>query len=115
MAHPDDGLRRRNTDLVLPVGKYAYIQDLTNGGITVHVGPTVVNTSGTEQAVIYDHDDRSIVAVPVLDDAARPSILVEKGAYAILENPASTADFPGTGKKTASAQLQKPSNGDARA
>jgi major vault protein len=78
--------QRRNTDLVLPLGKYAYVQDTTNGGVLVHSGPTVVTT-------------RSVIPVET-DIAARDSILVEKGAYAILENPASNnGSFPTQGKK----------------
>jgi len=104
MAHDPDSPRRRNTDLVLPVGQYAYVQDTTTGVVHVHVGPTVVNTSGTEQAVTYDHESRSILPVSHLDDAVRQAVLVEKGQYAILENP-SEGPFPGKGK-AASAALE---------
>jgi len=93
--------RRNNSDLVLPVGQYAFVQDTsTTGVVHVHVGPTVVKISGAEQAVNYDHRQRAILAVDQMYDAVHNAILVEKGQYAILENPASDdAPFPIKGSR----------------
>jgi len=56
MAVGDEGRGGRDQrDLVLNTGQFAHLQDTTQGVIKTHVGPLLVNQTGTEQPIKYDH------------------------------------------------------------
>ena len=80
--------RSKKTDLVLSVGEYAFTQDATTGAVKVLTGPTVVNVTGQEYPVVYDHDAARFRPVD-LEDAAQKSPMAPQGFYIELHNPAS--------------------------
>lgn len=79
--------RSKKTDLVLSVGEYAFTQDATTGAVKVLTGPTVVNVTGQEYPVVYDHDASRFRPVD-LEDAAQKSPMAPQGFYIELHNPA---------------------------
>lgn len=46
--------RNSKRDLVLAPGEYAYMQDVTKGVIKTYTGPTVINPTAQERAVMFD-------------------------------------------------------------
>ncbi len=80
------GVRQAN-ELVLAEGEYAYIQDTTKGVTQVKTGPAVLNLQGQDRPVLYNGKTRRFDEVP-LASAAQINIVVPKGFYAVLQNPA---------------------------
>jgi len=78
--------RRSQTELVLPEGESAYIQDTVKGVTVTKVGPTVVTLQGQERPVLYNHRTGRFDTV-TLGEAAQVNTIVPKGHYCVLQNP----------------------------
>jgi major vault protein len=91
----------QENELILAPGEYAYMQESTGGSIKAYVGPTVVNKSGQEFPVTYNHK-KGFQRIAELESAVRPSAVAVQGFYMQLYNP--TTDF----KQDNPANLQPP-------
>jgi major vault protein len=77
-------------EIALPPGVFAHLQDNTKGVVRTYVGSTLVNQSGQEQPVYYNHKQR-LFAECGLADSIRPMPIAEEGDYLVLENPTAGA------------------------
>lgn len=77
----------QNRDLALPPGVFAYMQDLTKGGIKTNVGPIVVNQTGQQRPVVYDPEE-GLFHSTSLDGAVCKCVFAKEGEYVVLHNPA---------------------------
>jgi major vault protein len=94
----EDYKQGRDTELVLPPGVFAYVQDNTKGNINTYCGPYKSSLSNTDQLVTYNADSKKFVPARDQATAIQTDILVPKGSYVVLENPASTGKQPEAGK-----------------
>jgi len=92
-------------DLVLPPGTYAYVQDETKGQIRTFVGPVVINQTGQDRPVKYDHSKREFRPVS-LREAQEKMPLALEGDYIVLENPSGNKTHPQEGSPTAPPELK---------
>lgn len=92
-------------DLVLPPGTYAYMQDVTKGGIKTYTGPTVINPTAQEIPVIYDHSRCLFPKAPSLEQALCVFPLAPEGFYIILRNPTKDNIHPNEGSSQVSTEL----------
>src|SRR5678815_4411361 len=83
-------------DLVLPPGSYAYMQDVTKGVVKTYTGPTVINPTAQERAILFDADASRFVPCS-LDEAVQPIATASEGSYLVLENPSARGDHPAPG------------------
>lgn len=83
----DSMMERQIKELVLGVGQYAYMQDLTAGTIKVYTGPAVINQSAQDRPVVYDPKSGWIVQ-DSLAAAVRKAPIAVEGYYLTLFNPA---------------------------
>ncbi len=90
---------REKRDLVLTPEQYAFMQEVTNGLIKTHVGPTVINQTAQDQPVRFDPEDGSFIGCRTLEDAVNKAPVVPEGFYLVLKNPADDhgADQPTPG------------------
>lgn len=86
--------QREKRDLVLPIGSYAYMQDVTKGLIKVYTGPTVINPTAQEVAVVYDTEKKVFKRCDTLEEAVRKSVVAVEGFYVVLLNPAKDGKHP---------------------
>jgi len=77
---------QQDKEVVLGVGEYAYIQEQTKGEIKVFTGPAVINQSGQERPIAYEHG-KGWVPVLTLKDAVRKAPIAVEGYYLTLFNP----------------------------
>ena len=80
-------MERQIKELVLGVGQYAYMQDLTAGTIKVYTGPAVINQSAQDRPVAYDPKNGWVVQ-DSLAAAVRKAPIAVEGYYLTLFNPA---------------------------
>ena len=73
-------------ELVLALGDYAYLQDLTTGTIRLYTGPAVINQSAQEAPVKYT-PKVGFERVAELKDALCKSVIAVEGYYLVLFNP----------------------------
>jgi len=76
----------RDTDLVLALNEYAFIQDLNTGLIKPIVGPAKKTLDSTEQPVLFDSRTEKFVRVSA-KEAIQIFPIVDERSYLILENP----------------------------
>lgn len=92
---PDE---RRDTELILPPGVFAFVLDETKGHINTLCGPIKQSLSNTDRLVTYDAKQKRFVPAPNQQAAIQTNIIVPKGSYVVLENPASNNKQPEPGK-----------------
>lgn len=86
--------QQRETDLVLPLGTHAFVLDTTKGNVNVYVGPLKAPLSAQqEQPVKYNASTGSFDSV-TLANAVQKNVVVAKGQYVVLTNPAENNIFP---------------------
>ena len=100
-----EGTVREKRDLVLPPGTYAYMQDVTKGVVKVYSGPTVINPTAQETAVIYEDKKASFSRCEQLEESLKKSPVTVEGYYCVLKNPAKNRVQPSEGTAQASADL----------
>lgn len=83
--------RDRKRELPLPPGTYAYIMDTTKGQVKLYAGPVVINQTGQDRPVIFNHSTHKFEEC-TLETALQQNIVVPEGFYAVLTNPAKTKD-----------------------
>lgn len=86
--------QREKRDLVLAIGSYAYMQDVTKGNIKTYVGPTVINPTAQEVAVYYDPKLGTFARCETLEQAVRKSVVAVEGYYVQLLNPSKDQKQP---------------------
>jgi len=85
------------TEVALPPGMFAHLQDTTKGGIRTYVGPTLITTSNQEQPVLYNHSAREFRQCK-LREAIRKMPVAAEGDYVVLVNPAEEDKHPRVGE-----------------
>jgi major vault protein len=98
-------IKQRSNEVVLPPGKFVFIQDGTKGSLKVYVGPILVNQSGTDDPMIYD-EKTGFSQVDDLESAIQTSHVAPEGFYAILTNPTEKNDHPVPGEQRISPDLK---------
>lgn len=93
----NDGRDREKREIALAPGSYAYMQDTTKGIVKTHVGPTVINQTGTEVPVIWNPAAGRFDKCNALEDAVRLSPVAAEGSYLILDNPSRDGKHPTDG------------------
>ncbi|MCH7685442.1 MAG: hypothetical protein IH899_01960 [Planctomycetes bacterium] len=95
-------------DLPLSIGNYIFTQDRGSARINVSTGAAVVNVTGQEYPVNYDHEKRRFAEVS-LHEAVRQSPLAKQGFYVELWNPVYNDDgalkTPNQGKENVTPDL----------
>lgn len=91
---PDE---RQQTDLVLPLGVYAFILDTTSGNVNVHVGPRKQPLSNQQDMPVIMNGDGRFKTVDK-DAATKPNIVAGQADYIVLRNPAKDNRQPSLGK-----------------
>ncbi|CAN5888128.1 hypothetical protein BH11MYX3_BH11MYX3_23380 [soil metagenome] len=88
----------RNTkrDLVLAPTEYAYMQDVTKGIVKTYTGPTVINPTAQERAVVFDPANKLFEPCG-LEEAVQQIAIAPEGYYLILKNPSTKDDHPAPG------------------
>lgn len=82
---------KQQNEIIIPPGKYIFMQDGTSGRIKVHVGPTTVTRTNNDAPVVYTKNSRGagkFVTCASLEEALRDSVVIPEGFYAVLMNPA---------------------------
>ena len=93
----ETGSMRSETELVLPLGVFAYVLDQTKGNVTTYCGPTKSSLSQTDQPVTYDHYSGRFEPTNI-ENALRSNILACNGEYIVLRNTSGTGSHPESGK-----------------
>jgi major vault protein len=88
--------RNGKRDLVLAPSEYAYMQDVTKGIVKTYTGPTVINPTAQERAVIFDQEEKRFQPCS-LEQAVQQIAIAPEGYYLILKNPSQRADHPPPG------------------
>lgn len=91
---PDE---RQQTDLVLPVGVYAFILDTTSGNVNVHVGPRKQPLSNQQDMPVIMNGGGRFETVDK-DKAIKPNVVAGRAEYIVLRNPAKEDKQPQLGK-----------------
>jgi major vault protein len=79
---------REKRDIVLTPENYAYMQEVTQGLIKTHVGPSVINQTAQDRPVRYDPDTGEFTECNRLEQAICKAPVVPEGFYLVLKNPA---------------------------
>lgn len=95
---PDE--QRRDTELILAPGTFAFVLDETKGNVNVLTGPLKSSLSTTDKLVTYDATTKRFIPTS-LQQAIQTNITIPKGSYVILENPTKDAKQPDSGKSEA--------------
>lgn len=90
--------RDRDTELVLPPGVFAFVQDNTKGQVNCYCGPYKSSLSNTDQLVTFDPNTKRFIPARDQATAIQTNIIVPKGSYVVLENPANNGRQPEPGK-----------------
>jgi major vault protein len=93
-----DNFQGRDTELVLAPGVFAFVQDNTKGQVNTYTGPYKSSLSNTDQLVTFD--GKRFIPCREQAQAIQTNIIVPKGSYVILENPALTGKQPEPGIST---------------
>ena len=88
--------RTTKRDLVLAPGEYAYMQDVTKGVIKTYTGPTVINPTAQERAIVFDPAQKRFEPCG-LEQAVQRSAIAPEGYYLVLKNPSVRGDHPASG------------------
>lgn len=88
----DYAKNRQDSELVLAPGQFAYILDETKGHVNTLCGPIKTSLSQTDQTVIFA-DGAPRKTNP--SQAIQKNIVVAKGEYVVLDNPANKQPEPG--------------------
>lgn len=88
--------RNAKRDLVLAPSEYAYMQDVTKGVVKTYTGPTVINPTAQERAVLFDQEAKRFEPCS-LEQAVQQIAIAPEGYYLILKNPSHKADHPPPG------------------
>jgi major vault protein len=88
--------RNSKRDLVLAPSEYAYMQDVTKGIVKTYTGPTVINPTAQERAVVFDAQTK-LFAPCTLEQAVQQIAIAPEGYYLILKNPSHKYDHPPSG------------------
>lgn len=94
----DDRTDRRESELVLSLGVYAFVQDNTKGQVNVLSGPTKTSLSNTDLLVVFDRVSKRFLPTRSQAEAIQNNVLVPKGSYVVLENPTVDGRQPEAGK-----------------
>ena len=94
----NDNFQGRDTELVLPPGVFAFVQDNTKGQVNAYCGPYKSSLSNTDQLVTFDANTKRFVPSRDQQTAIQTNIIVPKGSYVVLENPANNGKQPEPGK-----------------
>src|SRR5436190_2677635 len=97
--------RNSKRDLVLAPSEYAYMQDVTKGIVKTYTGPTVINPTAQERAVVFDPDDKAFKPC-TLEQAVQPIAIAPEGFYLIPKNPSTRDDHPPSGGVYPSPELE---------
>ena len=89
---------RREADLILPPGVFAFVQDDTIGNVNVYSGPIKRSLSGTDKLVIMDKESGRFRPARQ-DEAVQSFVLAHTGYYVVLRNPARDGKQPISGEK----------------
>ena len=94
MASDYERPQGRDTELVLTPLTHAFVLDNTKGQVTTNHGPYKTSLSNTDQLVTFDGKK----FIPSnLKDAILNDVIVPKGSYVVLENPATSGKQPDAG------------------
>ncbi|MBK9031219.1 MAG: hypothetical protein IPL61_07770 [Myxococcales bacterium] len=85
--------RNQKRDLVLAPSEYAYMQDVTKGIIKTYTGPTVINPTAQERAVVFNPDNKRFEPCN-LEQAVQQIAIAPEGFYVVLKNPSAKNDHP---------------------
>lgn len=98
----------RTKDLVLAPGQYAYIQDLTKGGIRTLVGPANFAPTAQDLPVVFSAEGLTPFVQASLADCVQKNAYAPEGSYLQLLNPAHAGnnEFPQEGVSASPPQLQ---------
>ena len=88
--------RGNKRDLVLAPGEYAYMQDVTKGIVKTYTGPTVINPTAQERAVLFNPGSKRFETC-ALEQAVQVGTIAPEGYYVILKNPSLRGDHPAPG------------------
>ena len=88
--------RNAKRDLVLAPSEYAYMQDVTKGIVKTYTGPTVINPTAQERAVVFD-PEKKVFEGCTLEEAVQQIAIAPEGYYLILKNPSTRDDHPAPG------------------
>jgi major vault protein len=88
--------RNSKRDLVLAPSEYAYMQDVTKGIVKTYTGPTVINPTAQERAVVFNPATK-LFEPCTLDEAVQQIAIAPEGFYLILKNPSMKYDYPPSG------------------
>lgn len=88
---------RQQTDLVLPVGVYAFILDTTSGNVSVHAGPRKQPLSNQQDMPVIMNGGGRFQTVGK-DEAIKPNVVAGRAEYIVLRNPAKEDKQPPLGK-----------------
>lgn len=80
---------RRDSDMVVTPGEFAFVQDTTKGLINTLVGAYKTGSSGTDQPVTWDSKTRRFRPC-TFEEAIQAYIDAPEGYYVVLSNPAET-------------------------
>lgn len=89
---------KRETELILSPGTFAFLSDETKGKINTLSGPIKISLSNTDKPVVWDAQRKRFIPATSLQQAIQTNCTVAKGQYLILENPASDGKQPEPGK-----------------
>jgi len=78
---------RRDRDLVLASGEFAYVLDITKGLVNVIVGPYKHSMSNTDFLVVWNPEKKRFDKVSDFDKGIQPFVLADEGSYVVLSNP----------------------------
>jgi major vault protein len=90
-------IQNRDTELILPPGVFAFVQDQTKGHVNVLCGPMKMSLSNTDLLVVYDQTTGRFVST-TQQQAIQTNVIAPKGSYVILTNPQREGKQPELGK-----------------
>jgi len=90
--------KNRDTELILPPGVFAFVQDETKGKVNTLTGPYKTSLSNTDRLVTYNSQTKRFDTA-TKDQAIQTCVIAPKGHYIILENPSGNSKQPESGKQ----------------
>jgi major vault protein len=93
-------------DLVLAPNEFAYVQDQTNGNVTVCVGPLKSSLEEADQPVVFNYDSKRFKDTDITGAKTLFSTAPE-GWYMILKNPTIDGKGPIGGRKESTLPVLK--------
>jgi major vault protein len=93
---PED-YKGRDTELILPPGVFSFVLDQTKGHINTLCGPIKQSLSNTDQLVVFNPETQRFVPAQQ-QNAIQTNVIVPKGSYVVMQNPANNNKQPEPGK-----------------